>query len=157
MIPSKFQRLLLRAGGAQIINKVCFKLWGCMKGLQPLQMKSAAATCAVRGAAASRFLYHLLAVRAAYKKMMFYPLQVCVSRLAATDRQQYFVDGLSASCFVREALLCIWVYLPFQNAAVVIPSGHGYALSASCHVSSLMLVSPLDLLRALAALTNGTM
>ena len=78
----------------QIINKVCFKLWGCMKGLQPLHMKSAAATCAVRGAAASRFLYHFLAVRAAYKKMMFYPLQVCVSRLAATDRQQYFVDGL---------------------------------------------------------------
>jgi len=65
-----------------------------MKGPQPLHMKSAAATCAVRGAAASRFLYHFLAVRAAYKKMMFDPLQVCVSRLAATDRQQYFVDGL---------------------------------------------------------------
>jgi len=57
-------------------------------------MKSAAATCAVRGAAASRFLYHFLPVRAAYKKMMFYPLQECVSRLAATDRQQSFVDGL---------------------------------------------------------------
>ena len=31
---------------AQIINKVSIILWGCMKGPQPLHMKSAAATCA---------------------------------------------------------------------------------------------------------------
>ncbi|MBQ2992269.1 MAG: hypothetical protein IJD60_13425, partial [Clostridia bacterium] len=60
-------------------------------------------------AAASRFLYHFLAVRAAYKKMMFYPLQVCVSRLAATDRQQYFVDGLKPRFRQRrERGLILW-------------------------------------------------
>ena len=51
--------------------------------------------CEFPGSAAIRFRYHFLAVRGAYKKMMFYPLQVCVRRLAATDRQQYFVDGLN--------------------------------------------------------------
>ena len=57
----------------QIINKVSYIARGCMKGPQPLHIKSAAATCAVRGAAASRFLYHFLAVCAAHKKMMLYP------------------------------------------------------------------------------------
>ena len=65
-----------------------------MKGPQPLHMKSAAATCAARGAAASRFLDHFPAVRAAHRKMMFEPLQGCLGRLAATDRRQSFVDGL---------------------------------------------------------------
>ena len=70
-------------GEPQIINKASSILWGCMKGPQSLHMKSAAATCAVRGAAASRFLYHFPAVRIAHRKMMFYPLQECGSRLAA--------------------------------------------------------------------------
>ncbi|MBQ2990036.1 MAG: hypothetical protein IJD60_01950, partial [Clostridia bacterium] len=66
-------------------------------------------------AAASRFLYHFLAVRAAYKKMMFYPLQVCVSRLAATDRQQYFVDGLSGAAFPCCAAFCLLILLSLST------------------------------------------
>jgi len=79
-----------------------------MKGPQPLHMKSAAATCAVRGAAASRFRYHFLAVRIAHKKMMFYPLQECVSRLAAADRRQSFVDGLRAESDGAFRSICLY-------------------------------------------------
>ena len=43
-----------RGQAAQIIYKVVYELLGCMKGLHPFHMKSAAATCAARGAEACR-------------------------------------------------------------------------------------------------------
>ena len=68
-----------------------------MKGPQPLHMKSAAATCAARGAAASRFLDYFLAVREAHKKMMFDSLQGCLGRLAAADRQYFLRSSIQLS------------------------------------------------------------
>ena len=75
-------------------TEACLRQWRIKAGGASGIARSDFATMRVSRKAASRFLDHFLAVRAAYKKMMFYPLQVCVSRLAATDRQQYFVDGL---------------------------------------------------------------
>jgi len=77
-------------------TEACLRQWRIKAGGASGIARSDFATMRVPRKAASRFLDHFLAVRAAYKKMMFYPLQECVSRLAATDRQQYLVDGLNA-------------------------------------------------------------
>ena len=53
-----------RGQAAQIIYKVVYELLGCMKGLQPFHMKSAAATCAARGAEACRCQWRMQAGRA---------------------------------------------------------------------------------------------
>ena len=90
-------------------------------------MKSAAATCAVRGAAASRFRYHFLAVRIAHKKMMLYPLLECVSFLAAKTRRQCLADGLKR--LLRQALfLCS--YKPVISR--ICPTGYSHQISQSC-------------------------
>ena len=44
--------------------------WGCLKEPQPLQIQSAGAICAARGADAIRFLYRFPAVRSAHRKAM---------------------------------------------------------------------------------------
>ena len=58
-------------------------LMGMYEEATPLHMKSAAATCAVRGAAASRFLYRFLAVCQRHTRKRCKPRQECVSRLAS--------------------------------------------------------------------------
>ena len=47
------------------------------RGSQPLPISSAAAACTPRGAAASRFRYHVPPVRFAHRNMMFPSLQGC--------------------------------------------------------------------------------
>jgi len=78
-------------------TEACLRQWRIKAGGASGIARSDFATMRVPRKAASRFLYHFLAVCEAHKKMMFYPLQVCVSKLAASDRQQYFVDGLNPS------------------------------------------------------------
>ena len=51
------------------------------RGGQPLPISSAAAACTPRGAAASRFRYHVPPVRFAHRNMMFPSLQGCPSAL----------------------------------------------------------------------------
>ena len=51
------------------------------RGGQPLPISSAAAACTPRGAAASRFRYHVPPVRFAHRNMMFPSLQRCPSAL----------------------------------------------------------------------------
>jgi len=57
-------------------TEACLRLWRIKAGEVSGITRSDFATMRVPRKAASRFLYHFLAVRFAHKKMMFYPLQI---------------------------------------------------------------------------------
>ena len=82
----------------QSINKLHNRLRGCMKGPQPLHMQIRSGDmCGARSGCKPLPISFSGRARSTQENDVFrfpFPLQGCVSRLAATARRQHFVDGL---------------------------------------------------------------
>ena len=107
---------------SSIIVKPALNSRGSMKGPLPLHQQSAAATCAARGADAIRFLYHFLAVCAAHKKMMFYPLHVCEADVQRQLTMPLSTKPASASTVITMPLLSMCTGRPVRSMNSGMPS-----------------------------------